>query len=103
MEFKDVLKAIAATDSLAEKGTVYGDGPENTEMVYPAIRYEKGFEEIFYADNLPYEITDRYAVTVIEEDPNTPLALLVRQLPMCSFNRFYVADNLKHSVYNIFY
>ena len=97
MEFKDLLKATAP------EAMVVGQGPGNTSMTYPAIRYETNSDEVFYADNIPYEITDRYAVTCIEEDPNTPIAKLIRQLPMCAFNRFYVADNLNHTVYNIYF
>lgn len=97
MAFKDLLKATAPA------AMVVGQEPGNISMTYPAIRYETNSDEVFYADNIPYEITDRYAVTCIEEDPNTPIAKLIRQLPMCAFNRFYVADNLNHTVYNIYF
>jgi hypothetical protein len=105
LEFKQLLDTVGQDESLGDEGkaTVYGQVPENTTMTYPAIRFEKGFEEVLFADNIPYEVTDRYSVTCIEEDPNTPVAKLVRLLPMCSFNRFYVADNLNHTVYNIYF
>ena len=96
-EFKDLL------ETTAPEAMVVGQKPGNTGMTYPAIRYQKDEEDVVRADNLPYDITDRYLVTVIEEDPNTPVAKKVRQLPMCSFNRFYVAENLNHTAYNIFF
>lgn len=103
MDFKELLDSVAQDDSLEVKGTVYGVVPPNTGMTYPAIRYESALEEAFYADNVPYEVTDGYTVTVIESDPNKPISKLVRKLPMCAFNRSYVADNLHHTVYNIFF
>jgi hypothetical protein len=94
--FRDLLKTIPGA-------TVYGDMPGNVTMSYPAIQYENDDEFVARADNLPYNITDRYQVTVIEKTPERPIAHLVRQLPMCSFNRKYVADQLHHTVYTIYF
>lgn len=96
-EFKDLLEATAP------EAMVVGQQPGNVSMTYPAIRYEDNFEDVIYHDNIPGIITDRYAVTVIETDPNKPVAKKIRQLPMCAFNRSYRADNLIHTVYNIFF
>lgn len=97
IEFKELLEATAPG------AMVVGQKPGNVNMVYPAIRYVKNFEDVDHADNIPYYITDRYLVTCIEEDPDTPIAILIRELPWCAFNRFYVADSLNHTAYNIYF
>lgn len=97
IEFKNLLAATAPS------AMVVGQGPGNVNMIYPAIRYEKNYEEVKRADNIPYDITDRYLVTCIEEDPNTPVANAIRQLEYVEFNRYYVADSLNHTVYNIYF
>lgn len=96
-EFKSLL------DTTAPEATVYGQAPGNVAMVYPVIMYEKDTEDVKRADNIPYDITDGYLVTVIESDPDTPIAKKVRQIPMCSHNRSYVAENLHHTVYTIYF
>lgn len=95
-DFKAVLDTMGAAK-------VYGQGPGNTTLVYPCIMYEENLEKKDYADNVPYNITDRYLVTVIESDPDRPVAKAVRQLPLCTFNRRFEADNLIHTVYNVYF
>lgn len=96
-EFKTLL------DALEEGATVYGQAPGNTTLSYPAIIFVHDDETVMRADNLPYSITDAYEVTVIEKDPNTPVAKKVRELPMCAHNRSFVVDNLNHTVYIIYF
>lgn len=93
----------ALLESVSSNAMVVGQAPGNTSMTYPAIRYEKDDEDVQYGDNVPYNITDRYLVTVMEYEPDTPVAKLVRQLPLCSFNRAYVESNLNHTVYTIYF
>lgn len=101
--FKALLESVKNFTDPQTAFTVYGVGPDNVTMTYPAVRYEKDDEDVKYADNQPYDITDAYLVTVIEEDPNTPIAKLVRTLPLCSFNRYFVAGQHHHTVYKIFF
>jgi len=42
-------------------------------------------------------------VTVIDRNPDSDLPGKVAELPMCTFNRFFTADNLNHDVYTIFF
>lgn len=102
-QFKAHIESVKALTEPPTSFTVYGVEPTNTSMVFPAVRFEKSDEEVVYADNLPYDITDAYLVTVIEDDPNTPVAKLVRQLPWCAFDRYYVAEQLHHTTYKIFF
>lgn len=106
-EFKKLLDSVAAVYNVGKSAeaiaTVYGQAPGAQDMRYPCIRYDNDSEDVMRADNIPYNITDRYMVTVIERLPDKPLAKLVRELPMCSHNRSYPADNLYHTVYTIYF
>lgn len=81
----------------------YFQPPENLKMVYPCIRYEREFADTQYADNLPYAHAKRYRVTVITLDPDSDIADKVKQLPYTSFQRFFVADDLNHDVFNVYF
>jgi hypothetical protein len=94
-ELHDRLKEI--TDH------VYFQSPNNTVMQFPCIRYELDGDEKEFANNKGYARTKRYQVTVVDQDPDSALPDLVDELPMCRFDRFFVADNLNHYVYNLFF
>lgn len=82
---------------------VHFQPPSNIEMNYPCIIYELDDADTQFADNVPYIYTERYAVTVIDPDPDSVIKRKVAALPMSRFNRFFVADNLNHFVYNIYF
>lgn len=82
---------------------VYFQAPPNTVMQYPCIRYEIDDAETQFAGNRPYLHTWRYQVMVIDHDPDSPIRDAIARLPMCSFSRAYVADNLHHFVFNLFF
>ena len=82
---------------------VYFQPPENIQLVYPCIIYNRGFADTKFADNAPYDHVLRYMVTVIDRDPDSDIPGKVAALPMSIFNRFYTADNLNHDVYNVFF
>jgi hypothetical protein len=56
-----------------------------------------------FADGIPYRFTKRYQVTVIDRDPDSPIPDEVAQLPSCVLNRAFVADNLHHTVFNLYF
>ena len=82
---------------------VYFQPPTNVKLVYPCIIYKRDFAETEFADNNPYSHTLRYAITVIDRDPDSDIPGKVAALPMSIFNRFYTADGLNHDVYNVFF
>jgi hypothetical protein len=82
---------------------VYFNPPENVKMQYPCIVYTQDSEEVRHANDRRYGTHKRYLITVIDHDPDSPIAEAVSELPMCSFNRAYAADNLKHFVYQLFF
>jgi hypothetical protein len=72
-------------------------------MVYPCIVYKRDFANTQFADNAPYRRHKRYAVTVIDRDPNSAVPDKIALLPMCLFERAFVAGNLNHDVFNVYF
>lgn len=83
---------------------VYFQSPESVKMKYDAIRYELGGKDLKRANNGIYLNTNQYEGVVITRDPDTdiPDKLLVR-FKMISLGRPYVADNLNHYPFTIYY
>lgn len=82
---------------------VYFQEPSDEEMVYPCIVYHIDDEITVHADNVPYNQTMKYQVTVIVEDPDDPLRKKVSTLPMCTMQRFFIKDGLNHFVYELYF
>lgn len=82
---------------------VYFQPPSNVRLEYPCIVYKRDDANTQHADNRPYKSATRYQLTIIDPDPDSDIPGLVAELPYCTFNRFYTADNLNHDVYNLFF
>lgn len=82
---------------------VYFQPAENLKLEYPCIIYKRDFADTKFADNVAYLRKKRYVVTVIDRDPDSDIPDKIAQLPMCLFDRFFVADNLNHDTFNIYY
>ena len=81
---------------------VYFQPPENLKMRYPCIRYSLYDIQNGHADNLPYLSNNAYQLTLIAPDPDNPYVNKIKDLPLCSFDRYYAADNLNHYVFTIY-
>jgi hypothetical protein len=90
-------------EDLLGTGNVYFQPPESVKMVYPCIVYQRYIAKTQFADDVPYAHDERYQVTVIDPDPDSPIPAMVAALPMCIKNRFFVVNNLNHDVYNLYY
>jgi hypothetical protein len=73
------------------------------QIQYPCIVYQRYNAQTVFADNLPFRRTKRYQVTVIDADPDSSIPDEVAKLPMCTHNRFFVANNLNHDVFNLYF
>lgn len=93
-QFQQLLKTFV--------DNVYFQPPQNHQIQYPCIIYKRDNADTKFADDKPYDIRTRYMVTVIDTDPDSDIPKQVALLPMSSFNRFYVVDNLNHDVYSVF-
>lgn len=72
-------------------------------MKYPCIRYEKEDIDIEYADDSNYSMRDMYSIMLISKDPDIDIPYKLLTLPLSSFDRRYVSDNLYHDVFTIYY
>jgi hypothetical protein len=82
---------------------VYFQPPTNIQLKYPCIIYKRDFADTKFADDIPYGHRLRYAITVIDQDPDSEIPSKVAAMPMSLFNRFFTVDNLNHDVYNVYF
>jgi hypothetical protein len=82
---------------------VYFQPPPTVKLQYPCIIYKRDYADTKFADNKPYDIVRRYAITVIDSNPDSDIPGKVAALPRCLFNRFYTVDNLNHDVYSMYF
>jgi hypothetical protein len=88
---------------LLQTNNVYFQPPPTVKMDYPCIVYKRDNATTIFAGDKPYNNMKRYQIIVIDRDPDSDIPTKVAELPMCTFNRFYTADNLNHDVYNLFF
>ena len=88
---------------LLGSGNVYFQPPENIVLAYPCIVYGQYLIKTEFADNESYKNDTSYQVTVIDRDPDTLIPGKVKALPRSRHSRSFVADNLNHYVFNLYY
>jgi len=83
---------------------LYYQPPESIKITYPCIIYQLNNIDITHANNATYRIKDNYIVTIIDKNPDSKIPEnLMKVFPtLCTFNRFYVSDNLNHWVFNLY-
>ena len=82
---------------------VYFDPPEPVKMQYDAIRYSRSKIQNTFANDSVYKQDDRYEVIAIYRNPDSELPRKLSRLPKCVHDRHYVADNLHHDVFTLYY
>lgn len=82
---------------------VYFQPPESVQMNYPCIIYKRDDVKTEFANNSPYKHMTRYQATYVDTDPDGDIRSKLAELPLCSYERFYTADDLNHDVYNLFF
>lgn len=90
-------------EELLKNRNVYYQPPASVEMEFPAIRYSKRRPDIKRANNKIYSKMDCFEVIVIDRLPDNPVNDDILTLPYCEYDRHYVADNLNHDVYILYY
>ena len=97
-ELDSELRSFLGSDN------VYFQPPENIRMKYPAIVYDLYRLNQRFADDLPYRKLAGYSVTVI--DPANEINWVEDMLDnfsYCALERTYVADNINHYSFILFY
>lgn len=97
------LKLQTLLENLLGSRNVYFQPPESVKMKYPAIVY--GLDDIksSYANGRVYSFQKKYSLTVIDEDPDSPIVDKVASLPTCRFSRHFKSDNLNHDVFTLYF
>lgn len=81
----------------------YFQPPANLEMEYPCIRYNYTNDDDDFADNIHYRHFKGYTITVIDEDPDSKIPNRLKELPYCTFDRYFAFDGLNCFVYTLYY
>jgi hypothetical protein len=97
LDLQDLLIEILDSDN------VYFQPPSNVEMKYPCIVYNRESIDPVWGNGKPYKLDNRYQVTVIDRDPDSEIPDKVANLPKCIHDRFFIADNLNHNVFRLFF
>jgi len=97
------LQLQTLLESFMDEGHAYFQPKPNVTIEYPAIVYSLDLMDTKFADNKPYNLTDRYQVTVIDRDPDTDIRDKVKALPMCTFRRGFATSGLNHYIFDLYY
>lgn len=83
---------------------VYFQPPANIKMDYPCIVYRKTDKRNEYGNDKIYLSRQQYSITVIEKDPDSPVAdNMERYFTHTAITDYYTADNLHHTILKLFY
>lgn len=77
--------------------------PPSSGMKYPCIIYDLDGDSSFFADNQKYINPKRWSLTLVDEDPDSPIFDRLNCIKYCSFNRKYQADGLNHFVFTLYF
>ena len=103
LELHEILCGIInITEPDGDRHT-YFQPPASVKMCYPAIRYSRKTIENEHADNIIYRHLTSYEVTLIDKNPESTYITKLLELPYCRHDRHYVADNLNHDTFTIYY
>lgn len=104
LQLQTLLENLLVTEEEPDKKLkAYFQPPTNLVMEYPCIVYSRDTARTSFAGNRPYRYKKRYQITVIDRDPDSDIPDKVAALPTCTHSTFFVADNLNHDVFTIFF
>lgn len=90
-------------EELLGSRNVYYNPPPSLVMKYDAIRYSLSNIKSDYANNIKYNKMKCYDGIVISKNNDPKVIDLLLDVPYCSFGKPYVADNLNHYPFTIYY
>lgn len=83
---------------------VYFQPPESVKLTYPCVVYSLTSPDVVRASDSVYKVTDCYEVTYISKTYNEGvIRQFLTDYKMCRHSRHYVADNLYHDNFTIYY
>lgn len=90
-------------EMMLKSRNVYEQTPATIKMSYPCFIYHRDKILANHANNRPYKLDNRYTLIYVSRTPDDPIVDELAKLPMCEFDRHYVADKLHNYVYTIFF
>lgn len=90
-------------EDIPEVEKVYFQPPSNDRMVYPCILYALDNADTKFASNMPYSHMWRYQLIIIDRNPDSEIRSKVAALPLARFVRHFVANNLNHDVFELYF
>lgn len=97
------LELQSKLEELLGSRNVYYQPPENFKISYPAIIYTKSDIDSTHANNINYVNITRYQIIVVDRKPDNEVINKILELPLSSYDRFYVSDNLNHDSLILYY
>ena len=97
------LELQTKLENLFGNRRVYYQPPENLKMEYPCIRYSKSDIISRHADDIKYVNRISYEIVIIDKHPDNVVIEKILELPLSSYDRHYISDNLNHDVIRIYY
>lgn len=98
------LELQTELEDLLGSRNVYFQAPPNIKMSYPCIRYASSGLDTKRANDQLYVYTKRYDGIIIDPNPDSEIAItILAHFPMCSLSSSYVADNLYHFPFTLYY
>jgi hypothetical protein len=97
------LEFQAVLEGLQNGLSVYFQPPDNIDMSFPAIIYNRDITSDKHADNILYGTTQRYSVMIIDRDPDSPIPGLVGALPYAKSIRHFTTAGLYHDIYYVYF
>lgn len=98
------LKLQKIFENILENKHVYFQPPEGMKLEYPCIIYKKAVPSITRADNRVYTLTPRYEVTIVDKNPESTIPYsILNAIESSSIDRYFVTNNLNHTIMTVFY
>lgn len=101
LEYPEELQFLL--EKLLGSENVYFQPPGNVQLKYPCIVYQLDDMNPVFADSVSYLVNKRYSLTYISKYPDQFIPDKIMALPMCSFDRFYVSDNMNHTAFRLYF
>lgn len=100
---KDPMKLQKLLERLLNSRDVYSKPPSSNKLGYPCIIFQKDGENVKFADDSRFVYYNRYSLIVVSREATPKVCDDIANLPLCSFLKRYVADNLYHNVYQLYW
>ena len=97
------IKLHAMLTEIIGPKKVYFQPPATVSLEYPCLIYKRVRDINRFADNTKYYGRRQYEITVIDRNPDSEIPSKINQLPLCSFTSHFVADNLNHDIFTLYF